>query len=251
MPRMSEHGQPVMPKLPMRVLAGKKTFAFDWDGTVLDSMPIKLRTFSDLLAETLRPLLPASSADLPQVLRVRYEALSGKPRREIVTTVLREHGLDLGTVDFEAFTQRLGEINRRELSSAEVFPDALDFLSHITQVARAVYISSSVPQIELNAVVVDRLPAAIVKRLRGVLGSDGSFAKGPAHIERILGDTHCASDEVLFFGDDLADVHLCRQAGIECVLVDRRHRFADVESGALRVPDFRALTRELTEVEQP
>lgn len=226
------------------LLAGKKVFAFDWDGTVLDSMPIKRRTFSELLAETLRPVLTASPSSLSDELLERYRALSGAPRREIVETILRERGLASTAIDFERFSSRLSEINRRELAQAPIFPDAIELMQRLTRMAHAVYISSSVPQAELSALVGARLPAELATRLSGVFGSEGAFAKGPEHVRRILQETGANRQQLLFFGDDLADARLCREAHVDCVLVDRPGDLADV-IGACRMSDFYPVIRQL------
>jgi phosphoglycolate phosphatase-like HAD superfamily hydrolase len=232
-------------------LAGKKTFAFDWDGTLFDSMPVKWRTFSETLAPYLAPLLRTSSPELVTELQARYQALSGAPRREIVETISSERGLAPDAVDFDHFSSRLSEVNRRELARAELFADGLALLERLTTEGRSVYISSSVPQAELSALVQARLPAALARRLRGVFGTDGAFTKGPPHVARMLRETGVEPAEFLFFGDDPADARLCRLAGVDCVLVDRRGRLAGVETGAPTVPDFGALSRESNEVDTP
>jgi phosphoglycolate phosphatase-like HAD superfamily hydrolase len=154
-------------------------------------------------------------------------------------------------VDFDRFSSRLSEVNRRELASAALFADGLALLGQLTTTARGVYISSSVPQAELSVLVRARLPGELARRLAGVFGSDGAFTKGPPHVARMLSETGASPAQFLFFGDDPADARLCRLAGVDCVLVDRRGQLAGVETGAPTVPDFGALGRESNEVDTP
>jgi phosphoglycolate phosphatase-like HAD superfamily hydrolase len=224
------------------MLAGKTTFAFDWDGTVLDSMKVKERTFSTSLAQMLDPLVKTPSPDLAGELRARYRALSGAPRRVIVETILSERGIPFEAMDFDSFGRRLGELNRRELATANLFPDAIDFLTRLVDQERAAYISSSVPGEELRPIVASRLPRTLLQRLRGVFGSDGAFTKGPAHVARILRETAVPPRELLCFGDDPADARLCQSAGVDCVLIDRDARLAGVDVAAPRISSFAELT---------
>ena len=79
----------------MTPLKGKRILIFDWDGTLFDSMPIKRRTFSEVVAQYLQP--QCASITVATVCSL-YVDHGGKPRREIFQEVARHYGVSLSAV---------------------------------------------------------------------------------------------------------------------------------------------------------
>jgi len=202
----------------------KKVIVFDWDGTLFDSMAGKVKSFSAVVSmyfsEMGRPIHSDFVADI-------YVRNSGKPRAEIFLEVAKEANLQLELCDIEEMSRRLFLLNRTILGEEKLFPDALRLLNALAHTDLVLYLSSSVPQAELDYFVSNALPENLRLRFSGVFGSSESLTKGPEHIARISMHSGNSLDKILVIGDDEADFTLSKQAGVDCILVDRDGRFFD------------------------
>ena len=202
----------------------KKVIVFDWDGTLFDSMAGKVKSFSAVVSmyfsEMGKPISSDFSADI-------YLRNSGKPRAEIFLEVAKEANFHLEQYGIDEMSSRLFLLNRTVLAEESLFPDALRLLNTLANSDLVLYISSSVPQAELDYFVSNALPKNLRLRFSGVFGSGKSLTKGPEHIARISMDSGNSLDKILVIGDDEADFTLSKQAGVDCILVDRDGRFFD------------------------
>jgi phosphoglycolate phosphatase-like HAD superfamily hydrolase len=202
----------------------KKVIVFDWDGTLFDSMAGKVKSFSAVVSmyftEMGKPISSDFSADI-------YLRNSGKPRAEIFREVAKEANFHLEQYGIDEMSSRLFLLNRTVLAEESLFPDALRLLNALANSDLVLYISSSVPQAELDYFVSNALPKNLRLRFSGVFGSGESLTKGPVHIARITMDSGHSLDKILVIGDDEADFTLSEQAGVDCILVDRDSRFFD------------------------
>jgi phosphoglycolate phosphatase-like HAD superfamily hydrolase len=200
----------------------KEVFVFDWDGTLFDSMATKTKNFATVVVESIGP---RSGLTLEQAGEL-YRKHSGKPRIDIFSLIAAERYLVLRYDEMEAMSARLSSLNKVGLADASVFADGLQFLESLINSGYRPYISSSVPSAELLYLVALKLPPGVYEKLGGVFGSSPGFSKGSGHLKKIMTDTGCEANACLMVGDDLADMELSREAGIDCLLVDREGRHA-------------------------
>lgn len=163
---------------------------------------------------------PAELADL-------YFELSGRSREEIFVAILEGLGFKKGEVNYQEFNRLFEEKNIVRLAKAAIFPDALQFLKRLVVHRKQLFISSSVPQNELTALVGSRMPMDLTSKIGAILGTSESLSKGTEHVRYIEKLSGASKSEMIAFGDDLRDVELNVSAGIDCVLIDRRGRFGE------------------------
>lgn len=202
----------------------KTVFVFDWDGTIFDSMSAKLKSFSAVVSKYFAEL--GNPVD-PDFVATIYREHSGKPRSEIFLEVAKAAVLQLEQSDIDAMSKRLFLLNRTVLAEAKLFPDAHRLLSVLAGRDVGLFLSSSVPQAELDYFVRMALPENLRLRFSGVFGSREGCSKGRDHIARINACSGVPSDKILVVGDDEADFILSKAAGVSCVLVDRDGRWFD------------------------
>jgi phosphoglycolate phosphatase-like HAD superfamily hydrolase len=202
----------------------KKVFVFDWDGTILDSMPLKTKNF----AQAFKTVFPENTKlGLADIVAEHYLRLSGHPRKYIFNEILNLLNLDSDEILYFRFNAAFEALNKLNLIYAKVFPDAMDLLKTLIEEEHQIYISSSVPPKELTDLVDKILPVSIRHYISSVLGSSEGFEKGTGHLYWIIDKTGATPEQILVVGDDIADFELSLEAGIDCVLVDRKHALKD------------------------
>lgn len=197
----------------------KSVFVFDWDGTILDSMPQKslnfVRAFKSTIPESLQ-------SELVDSMKGHYLQLSGHPRKYIFDGILNLLNLEPKEIIFDHFNAEFEVLNKQNLIYAKLFVDALDLLRALIDEGRQIFISSSVPPKELVDLVGAILPGSIRHNISSILGSSDDFSKGKGHLQWIISETGATRNQILVVGDDVADYELSLEAGVDCVLVDRR-----------------------------
>lgn len=197
----------------------KRVFVFDWDGTILDSMPLKslnfVRAFKSVIPESIQPGLADS-------VKGHYLRLSGHPRKYIFYEILNLLNLEPDKIFYDRFNAAFEVLNKQNLIHAKLFFDALDLLRALIDEGRQIFISSSVPPKELVDLVDAVLPSLIRRNISSILGSLDDFSKGRGHLQWIVSETGTTRDQILVVGDDLADYDLSLEAGVDCILVDRK-----------------------------
>jgi len=200
----------------------KKIIVFDWDGTIFDSMKAKIQSFSSVVSTYFCEIGVLTNPNDVANIYLKY---SGRPRKEIFLKVAKEANYKLETSNIDELNKRLFLKNRTALANINIFPDALRLLKLLAGTDFLVYISSSVPQVELNYFVSIALPEDLISRFSGILGSADNFSKGYQHIDFIVEHSRKSLNEILVIGDDESDFHLSKSAGVTCILVDRNDRF--------------------------
>lgn len=198
-------------------LQHKQVFIFDWDGTLFDSMGIKTENFCAILTAHLTHRSTATMADI----RALFTSFSGLPRYDIFRHIAAHYGITLSPDELNCMSAALTAANTQRLADAPLFPDALPFLEYLIHHGKTLYVSSSVPLPELEAILARTLPPEMLQKFSGIFGTEPGFTKGPGHIARILAQTGAQPDDCIIFGDDEADVELSRQAGVECLRIQR------------------------------
>ena len=211
----------------------KSIFVFDWDGTIFDSMPVKTANFVTAFAAALRQTIPGWPRE---AIAEMYGELSGRPRREIFDALLRRLGGEDQSASFEVFNAEFERRNLSELANAELFPDAVAYMRRLISDNQRIFVSSSVPNKELETLVEAKLPKDILERIDGIFGSSAGFSKGESHVRRIEAMTSLPRATMIAYGDDIADFDLSSDAGIDCILIDRNGKLPDCS--APRVSSF-------------
>ncbi len=183
---------------------------FDWDGTLFQSQGYKGENLAVVFHELGIPR---------EVTLQRYSELTGNPRRRIMDTIYREHsGGPLSPTLYEQLSGQFSALNLVCGISSVLYPEVLEVLEHLHRQGTRLFISSSAAPEELE-------PLVAHFRLEGLIensyGSRPGFSKGPEHMARICRDTGYAPDQVLFVGDDLADMELAQAAGVARIRVVR------------------------------
>ena len=202
-------------------LKNKKIFVFDWDGTLLDSMSIKANNF----IRTIVKLVEANVKNKPELSKdidILYREFSGLPRKILYENVIMNLGLNVSSFNYSDFDREFTELNKSCLINANIFNDAYYFLNYLIRKDKILFISSSVPQEELNYFTNKIIDDCLIKKFSGIFGSEINFSKGKEHIRFILKETGHCMEELVFIGDDIFDYNLSRQAGADFILINRK-----------------------------
>lgn len=182
--------------------APPRVIAFDWDGTLFDSMAYKPRNAGLVFAA----LCNVNADDVESL----YRTYTGVPRREVFQLIANSIGVAVDDSLFATMSARFTELNLAAATTTKPFDDALRALP-ILAVRAPLYVSSSAPQDELTAVVAH---SGIQSHFAAVWGSSKDFNKGKEHFAKICGRESCSLAEILFVGDDDADAALAKAAGV-------------------------------------
>lgn len=215
---------------------GKRVVAFDWDGTLFDSMQYKLRNFCTVLSA-----FPAVSGDGDTIsdLHARY---TGLPRRRLFDSVAMSlRGSVLTSDEFESLSMRYTELNARSSCTASIFPEVLSVIRALRGAQMKLYVSSSADPAELEPAV---RGSGLSAYFEEALGSSQDFSKGKHHLGYIADRERSPNSALLFVGDDSHDQTLGAEAGVDTVRVIRGISSADTAEGTV-VRDLSTLAHAL------
>ncbi len=201
---------------------GKKIYVFDWDGTIFESMEIKFQNFTNVLCEYHKNDFVSDEFSKEKVLDL-YKKLSGIPRKEIYKEIMQIFKVNFSENNYNKFSNHLSQKNKISLLTTTAYKDAIDFLDKLV-CKKKIYISSSVPQDELSYLVKNKLPENILNNLSGIYGSKEGFSKGKEHFQKIITDENVFKSDIIFFGDDLMDLSLAKDANIDFILINRDNK---------------------------
>ena len=201
-------------------LKNKEVFIFDWDGTIIDSMDIKIRNF----IETLSKLIDFKINDYEFIRKVKslYEKYSGLPRETLFENILGEANIKGNIIKYSNFNRDFSRLNKTNLLKAKIFKDTKSFLSLLIKNRKNIFISSSVPQEELLFFTSKKLNIDLRQNIKGILGTKNNFSKGNSHFEFIENNTGYKRGRFLFIGDDLYDYKLSMDAEVDFILINRK-----------------------------
>ena len=182
----------------------------DWDGTLIDSLPIKIDNAAALFAEWF-------GADQDQVRR-SYDHYSGIPRRELFESISMDSlGKGLSETDFRELSARFSEENRKSIRSrATLRTDVVEILSQLNSNGVALYVSTSAVQEEVEPLVAH---FGLNAHFAGVLGSRPGFSKGEDHVAFVSRELSLERHRIAGIGDDVLDVDLFRNASITAIAI--------------------------------
>jgi phosphoglycolate phosphatase-like HAD superfamily hydrolase len=185
---------------------------FDWDGTLVNSLDVKIRNAGILFHQCL---------DLaPERVEKAYRLHSGIPRRQLFDAILADLGQpSLDDKNFSSLSQAFSDANRdtlRDRSLQGLIPAATPLiLESLLQIGCLLFISSSAVTDEIKDIAGNLGLADYFMRSGGdIFGSRPGFNKGSQHVEYICTRYKLSEEELVFVGDDPADIHLGQAAGV-------------------------------------
>jgi phosphoglycolate phosphatase-like HAD superfamily hydrolase len=204
----------------------KEVFIFDWDGTIYDSMEIKKENFLESFIENLNDDY-FNKLDIKTGILKLYERYSGLPRKTIYLKVLENFDILKYSCKFVDFNKIFTKKNKNKLANCNIFQDAIAILKILIDKKKYIFISSSVPQEELVFFVKKKLGKNILDKFSGVLGSDGDFCKGEAHIIYISSESKMDRNKMLFISDDFSDCEIYKRNQVDSVLINRTNKVCE------------------------
>lgn len=186
----------------------KWVLVFDWDGTLVATLEIKIRNAGALFEE----MFGISHASV----EASYRRHSGLPRSQLFRAIGKDVDLDAFDEDtYQLLSQRFTEKNRvafAHLKKDQIVPhDTLHVLEALYAKGYPLFISSAAAPDEVRQVAaslqLDHFFAAI-------LGSEPGFSKGADHLNYIRNFCNTSLSHIVFIGDEPADILLGRQAGV-------------------------------------
>jgi phosphoglycolate phosphatase len=185
----------------------KWIIVFDWDGTLIESLPLKIKNAGQLFAETFE----VAAADVEAAYRVH----SGIPRRQLFDAICVDNGLPaLTAVQYEPLSAAFTARNQESVSRVQVEPVVAQTLGTLSEMGLPLFISTSAAPDEVRSVANSLKLAHFFYE---ILGSLGNFTKGPVHIEHILKKYPLNKQDIWFVGDEPSDVRLGKAAGVRTV----------------------------------
>jgi phosphoglycolate phosphatase-like HAD superfamily hydrolase len=184
---------------------------FDWDGTLINSLEIKISHAGKIFHEIL---------GLPQEnVAAAYRRHSGIPRQQLFAAICTENNHPpLDALQYQSLSQRFSELNLTTLTNPQtpglVPEDTKTVLPVLRDLGHPMYVSSSAISEELHQIA---RAHGIDVYFQQILGSAPSFNKGVEHIEYVRGLQDAGLDQILFIGDEPTDIMLGHQAGVRVI----------------------------------
>jgi len=177
-------------------------FAFDWDGVIVDSLPIKDEGF--------RKAFLVYGTDIAARAKDFHIAHRGLFRRDKFFRIFRE------IIDIFPTEKQLAEVERKfientyhEAMKASFFHGSSEIFSSLQH--KPVYVVSAAPEEEIRNAV---LYKGVEYYFKGVLGGP---QKKSFHLKTIMKWENCRPDKLLFIGDALNDYKAALE--VECQFI--------------------------------
>lgn len=192
---------------------------FDWDGTLVNSLGIKIRNAGLLFSVTF-------GAD-PRQVEGSYRQHSGIPRRQLFEAICTDLSLPvLGDASYQTFSQRFTEMNMVTLTNSRnpgVLPkETADVLMELRDQGYPIYISSAADPQEIHHIVE---AVGLGMYFHEIMGSIPGFSKGEQHVEHVCQIHNVPISHIAFVGDDISDIQLGRAAGVLTIAKAGTHTF--------------------------
>jgi len=185
-----------------------KAIVFDWDGTVVNTMQHKKHNASAIFAERYGVARKNSFSS--------YERYSGVSRKELFDLIAKENlGRGLSSIEFNKLSSEFTLRNIDSYKRNTVFDERnREVFIWLTTHGYSLFISSSAvkDEIEELAELLD-----IKRYFVEILGSSNTFRKGKDHINFIREKYGLTINQIIFVGDEKADMRLSGKLGLMCV----------------------------------
>ena len=210
-----------------------KCIIWDWNGTLLDDVPLNMKIVNTLLSE--RGIKTVDSVDY-------YKSEFSFP----IIDFYKKIGFDLENEDFTLIARQYARLFDEGYPSADIFDDAehcLSLIKHsgreqlIISASEQGYLLKQVEYFELSHYFTDILGVS------DVLGSSKI-----ERAKRWMAERDLNPESVLFIGDTIHDCDTAKAIGCDCVLVSRGHNSKErLEKTGCRVYDSLAFIKDMIE----
>ncbi len=182
-----------------------RAILFDWDGTLIASLPLKIDNAAELFA--------ARFDTDPEAVRASYRRHSGVGRRQLFNEIALDCvSRDLTDDEFAplsaAFTQRNQQVIR---DRGVLRPGTREALGILKEAGLLLCISTSAAQDEMEPLA---RHFGVADYCDDLLGSRPGFAKGPDHVRYVSSRYGIPLLDMAGIGDDERDMELFTAAGI-------------------------------------
>jgi phosphoglycolate phosphatase-like HAD superfamily hydrolase len=185
----------------------KWIIVFDWDGTLIESLPLKIQNAGQLFQETFE----VSAGDVEAAYRIH----SGIPRRQLFDAICEEVEIPALTDEpFSDLSIKFTARNCESVSNLQVEPAVISTLETLNGFGYPLFISTSAAPDEVQTVAKS---LELDSYFKEILGSHEDFTKGPVHIDYILNRFPVERNRLWFVGDEPNDVLLGKKAGVRTV----------------------------------
>lgn len=184
-----------------------KAIMFDWDGTLIGSLDMKVKNAGIVFGHVCG--FPS------QPVETIYRRHSGIPRRQLFEAISQSiASRGLGEDEFAQLSAKFTDLNRQSLTTVDLFDGVKETLEELYGAGIVTAISSSAAPDEIASAVKHY---GLKVCLNEVLGSEGDFTKGKAHVDYICQKYGTKPADVIVVGDEPADVTLAKEAGASSV----------------------------------
>lgn len=218
-----------------------KAIIFDWDGTVVNTMQLKFQNLGIVFAK----ILGANPTDVMK----SYRMYSGIPRRELFDHIAQDTiGRNISDFEFNRLSASFTDTNIQSYKENDVFDSQTEeTLKWLMNEGFTLFVSSSAIPFEIKELAKH---LSIDGYFKEILGSKNDFKKGKSHISYIMEKYGYASSQLLFVGDEKADMRLSGRLGVQCAGIarDKDHKELADEFADFTLQDFQDLKGVLTHV---
>lgn len=181
---------------------------FDWDGTLVDTLEVKIRNAGALFEETF--------GISHESVEAAYRRRSGLPRRQLFEGIIGELRLPaLREESFQTLSQAFSERNQaafNSMSREQLVPeDTLLALEVFSSKGYPLFVSSAAAKEEIRQVA---SALRIEHFFAAILGSEPAFSKGVDHLNYIRKKCNADLSQIVYIGDEPTDILLGREAGV-------------------------------------
>lgn len=161
---------------------------FDFDGTIVDSMPFLENNAVQLLVKNYK--FDENTA------RTKYRKTTGLPfvqQMEIISPETAELN--------KRIVKRFEEMKIEKIYEQKLFKESVSVLSKLKKLDYLIGISSGT----IEAIIIDFLKKANLDLVDDILGWKPGFEKGKDHFQYLMNKYQLNQDQILFIGDSLND----------------------------------------------
>jgi phosphoglycolate phosphatase len=181
---------------------------FDWDGTLIDSLPVKIQNAGNLFQQAFG--VPADT------IMAAYRRHSGIPRKQLFTAICKDSGIPaLDDEQYSRLSKRFTELNLASLTHARTSdllqPETAPALEALARLGYPLYVSSSADSQEIRSLA---RGLGLEHFFVDIMGSSPGFSKGAQHIQHVLKEQSALLDQLVFVGDEPTDIALGCSAGV-------------------------------------
>ena len=185
-----------------------KAIVFDWDGTIVDTMPLKIENVSRIFKKHYGISCKNT--------RESYKNYSGVSRKELFNLIAKDNiGKGLSSFEFSKISAEFTLRNINSYKSSTVFNEKYrEIFTWLTKRNLMLFVSSSAVKDEI-------VKLAILLNIKDcfleILGSFDNFRKGKHHIDYIKKKYALSTNHIMFVGDEKVDMRLSGRLGLMCV----------------------------------